>query len=51
MVEGVCKLCGSNGELKLSHFIPKFVGKWVKETSATGYVRHTRDIKKDNKIL
>ena len=46
MVEGECKLCGALGELKLSHFIPKFVGKWVKETSATGYVRLTHNINK-----
>ena len=46
MVDGVCKLCGAFGELKLSHFIPKFVGKWVKETSATGFIRLSRDVNK-----
>ncbi|AUO23201.1 hypothetical protein [Pseudomonas sp. NC02] len=46
MEHGQCKLCGSAGELKLSHFIPKFVGKWVKETSATGFIRFNGDINK-----
>lgn len=44
MAQGECKLCGVAGELKLSHFIPKFVGKWVKETSATGYIRLSENI-------
>jgi len=46
MAHGNCKLCGSVGDLKLSHFIPKFVGRWVKETSATGFIRLSRDINK-----
>ncbi|CAI8804971.1 hypothetical protein [Pseudomonas zeae] len=46
MVHGDCKLCGAVGELKLSHFIPKFVGRWVKETSATGYIRLNGNINK-----
>lgn len=44
MVQGECKLCGADGELKLSHFIPKFVGKWVKDTSATGFIRLNQSI-------
>lgn len=46
MVEGNCKLCGEHRELKLSHFIPKFVGKWVKDSSATGYIRLNQNINK-----
>ncbi|UWF46922.1 hypothetical protein NYP20_16355 [Pseudomonas sp. N3-W] len=46
MVEGECKLCGEHRELKLSHFIPKFVGKWVKDSSATGYIRLNQNINK-----
>lgn len=34
-----CALCGSNEPLCNSHIIPKFVGRWLKETSATGYLR------------
>src|SRR3989338_9951864 len=34
-----CKLCGTEGELILSHIIPSSIFKWLKETSATGYMR------------
>ncbi|WP_226501458.1 hypothetical protein [Pseudomonas sp. MWU16-30322] len=30
----------------MSHFIPKFVGKWVKDSSATGYIRLNQNINK-----
>ncbi len=30
-----CALCGRSGDLQASHIIPKFVGKWLKDTSAT----------------
>ena len=43
---GKCKLCGKEAKLKISHFIPKFVGKWVKETSATGFIRESNEIDK-----
>ncbi|MGN5650767.1 hypothetical protein [Bacillus sp. Brlt_9] len=36
---GKCALCNSDKELKKSHIVPKFIGKWLKETSATGYLR------------
>ena len=36
---GKCKLCGNEGYLEESHFIPRFVGKWIKKTSITGYLR------------
>jgi hypothetical protein len=39
---GNCKLCGTNAPLILSHVIPKFVIKWLKRTSATGYFRSLR---------
>jgi hypothetical protein len=35
----VCKLCGKNREIRQSHIIPSFVGKWMKDTSPTGYLR------------
>ncbi|NRB37060.1 MAG: hypothetical protein HRU20_01175 [Pseudomonadales bacterium] len=38
-MQGQCKLCDKEALLKESHFIPKFVGKWVKKTSITGYIR------------
>lgn len=46
MPQGICRLCKKNSDLKISHFIPKFVGKWVKDTSATGYIRFNQSINK-----
>jgi hypothetical protein len=34
-----CKLCLKERELQESHIVPSFVYKWMKETSATGYMR------------
>lgn len=34
-----CALCREAGPIRDSHLIPGFVSKWVKETSATGYLR------------
>ena len=42
----ICALCHESKELKESHFIPKFVGKWLKKTSATGYLRNVDNINK-----
>ena len=39
MTEGICALCKKYTVLVKSHIIPKFVSKWLKETSATGYLR------------
>jgi len=36
---GTCALCKEGKDLKVSHIIPSFVGKWLKETSATGMLR------------
>jgi hypothetical protein len=36
---GNCKLCQEEGELQESHILPSFVYKWLKETSATGFMR------------
>jgi hypothetical protein len=36
-----CKLCQQEKELQVSHIIPKFVYKWMKE-SGTGRLRHGR---------
>lgn len=35
-----CALCTSRSELQDSHIIPKFVGRHLKATSATGYLRN-----------
>ena len=31
-------MCGRNADLQASHIIPKFVGKWIKDTAATGFL-------------
>lgn len=38
---GICALCKRDRILKESHIIPKFIGKWLKQTSVTGYFRNT----------
>jgi len=45
-MQGICKLCGQDRELKESHFIPKFVGKWIKKTSVTGFLRESNEMGK-----
>lgn len=37
--ERTCALCEARAELKQSHIIPRFVAKWLKNTSATGFLR------------
>ena len=34
----LCKLCEDNEDLKVSHVLPRFVGKYLKDTSATGFL-------------
>lgn len=34
-----CRLCRREAVLKNSHIVPAFVFKWIKDTSATGYLR------------
>lgn len=45
-MQGTCRLCHSEAVLKESHFIPKFIGKWVKKTGITGYIRESNEIHK-----
>ena len=45
-MNNICSLCHESKKLKESHFIPKFVGKWLKRTSATGYLRNIDNINK-----
>ena len=50
---GICALCRHESELQLSHIIPKFVGKYLKETSIGNIRNHAlserivQDIEKD----
>jgi hypothetical protein len=41
-MNGFCRLCNTQGTLRSSHIIPKFVTRWLKESSATGYMRDNR---------
>jgi hypothetical protein len=40
----ICKLCNNPSKLVQSHIIPKFVFKWLEETSATGHVRFAQNV-------
>ncbi|MFZ4701829.1 MAG: hypothetical protein ACOYMG_17425 [Candidatus Methylumidiphilus sp.] len=50
-MEGVCRLCGAKGDLELSHLIPKFIGRWSKKTSITGYFRDSHETQKRRQDL
>jgi len=34
----LCKLCQNNDDLRDSHILPRFLGKYLKDTSATGFL-------------
>lgn len=36
---GRCRMCGANGPLDLGHVIPAFIYRWLKDSSATGFLR------------
>jgi hypothetical protein len=38
-MEGICKLCGTQGALIHSHVLPAFVFKWLKQA---GHIRHSQ---------
>jgi hypothetical protein len=42
----VCALCRRESELRTSHIIPAFVFRWLRETSATGFLRSGRNPQK-----
>jgi len=37
-MQGTCKLCNSEDELRQSHLIPSFVYKWQKKTSTPNHI-------------
>ena len=43
MALGTCALCGQQKDLRKSHIVPRFVGKWLKSTSATGFLRGVKN--------
>jgi len=40
----ICLLCGKQKTLCKSHIIPKFVFRWIKKTSTTGYFRKSENL-------
>lgn len=38
IMDNTCSLCNQNEDLKKSHIIPNFIGKWFKENSSTGFM-------------
>lgn len=48
---GECKLCKKESDLKKSHMISKFFGKWMKKTSATGFLRLSNNPSKRSQDL
>ncbi len=45
-MQGLCKLCNNYSQLEESHFIPKFIVRWLKKTSITSYLRKLDDMHK-----
>lgn len=44
MPNGICRLCGENAALQLSHVLPAFAFKWLRETSGTGHIRSSQEV-------
>ena len=45
-MRGACRLCGDDAKLLESHYIPRFVARWVKRTSITNFLRETNNPRK-----
>ena len=45
-MQGFCKLCNNHSRLEESHFIPRFIVKWLKKTSVTSFLRNLDDMDK-----
>ena len=39
MPRGVCILCGQEADLQLSHILPAFAFRWMRESSGNGHIR------------
>ncbi|RFC36750.1 MAG: hypothetical protein DID92_2727743527 [Candidatus Nitrotoga sp. SPKER] len=42
MPQGVCRLCKKDVELQLSHIVPAFIYRWMRESSGNGHLRCTQ---------
>lgn len=40
MPQGQCRLCGGESDLQLSHILPAFVFRWLRESSGNGHMRN-----------
>ena len=38
---GVCRLCGSRATLRLSHLLPAFVFRWLRDSAGGGHLRNS----------
>lgn len=41
MPQGICRLCQREMDLQLSHVVPSFVFRWLRESAANGFLRST----------
>lgn len=39
MPQGYCRLCGNSDDLQLSHILPAFVFRWMRDSSGSGHIR------------
>ena len=44
MPTGVCRLCGAQTELLLSHVIPAFAFRWLRDSAGGGHWRLTKEV-------
>jgi len=42
MPQGICRLCREQAELQLSHVVPAFVYRWLRESSGNGHIRSSQ---------
>lgn len=43
MPQGQCRLCQSDSELQLSHILPAFAYRWLRESSGNGHIRNSTE--------
>lgn len=43
MPVGVCRLCRNEADLQLSHILPAFVYRWLRESSGNGFIRTNQE--------
>jgi hypothetical protein len=43
MTRGTCRLCQTESDLQLSHILPAFVFRWLRESSGNGHIRNSKE--------